>query len=85
MTAFDKQIVVLAGEPSSDQRDPAELGLVYILDTAKIRYPNDQQIQQTPAGERVAGNRRPSTDKINGRPMMNTRDGKSQPDHCSQT
>lgn len=63
MTAFDKQIVVLAGEPSSIQRDPNELSLVYLLDTAKIRYPDDQQIQQTPTGERVAGNRRPSTDR----------------------
>ena len=69
MTAFDKQIVVLAGEPSSIQRDPAELGLVYLLDTSKIRYPNDQMIQQTPAGERVAGNRRPSTERPNGRGM----------------
>ena len=63
MTAYDKQIVVLAGEPSSVQRDPNELSLVYLLDTAKIRYPDDQQIQQTPSGERVAGNRRPSTDR----------------------
>ena len=63
MTAFGKQIVVLAGEPSSAPRDAAELSLVYILDTGKIRYPNDQQIQQTPAGERVPGNRRPSQDR----------------------
>ena len=63
MTAFGKQIVVLAGEPSSAPRDAAELSLVYILDTGKIRYPNDQQIQQTPAGERVPGNRRPSQER----------------------
>ena len=63
MTAYGKQIVVLAGEPSSAPRDPAELSLVYVLDTAKIRYPNDQQIQQTPSGERVPGNRRPSTER----------------------
>ena len=63
MTAYGKQIVVLAGEPSSVAMDPGELSLVYVLDTAKIRYPNDQQIQQTPAGERVPGNRRPSTEK----------------------
>lgn len=42
MTAFGKQIIVLAGEPSSSPRDPAELSMVYVLDTAKIRYPNDQ-------------------------------------------
>ena len=63
MTAYGQQIVVLAGEPSSAPRDPSELSLVYILDTAKIRYPNDQQIQQTPSGERVPGARRPSAEK----------------------
>ncbi|KAL9611684.1 MAG: hypothetical protein Q9167_003679 [Letrouitia subvulpina] len=63
MTAFGQKIVVLAGEPSTPPRDPAELSLVYILDTMKIRYPQDQQIQQTPSGERVAGNRRPSTER----------------------
>ena len=63
MTSYGKQIIVLAGEPSSAPRDPGELSLVYVLDTGKIRYPNDQQIQQTPAGERVPGNRRPSQDR----------------------
>ncbi|KAL8827035.1 MAG: hypothetical protein Q9191_003432 [Dirinaria sp. TL-2023a] len=63
MTAYGKQIVVMAGEPSSAPRDPPELSLVYLLDTAKIRYPNDQQIQQTPSGERVPGNRRPSAER----------------------
>ena len=66
MTSYGKQIVVLAGEPSSAARDPSELSLVYVLDTAKIRYPNDQQIQQTPAGERVPGNRRPSQERAIG-------------------
>ncbi|MCJ1390979.1 Negative regulator of mitotic exit [Xylographa bjoerkii] len=63
MTAYGQQIVVLAGEPSSAPSDPSELSLVYVLDTAKIRYPNDQQIQQTPSGERVPTTRRPSGDK----------------------
>lgn len=63
MTAFGKQIVVLAGEPSSAPRDAGELSLVYVLDTSKIRYPNDQQIQQTPSGERAQGNRRPSGER----------------------
>ena len=63
MTAFGKQIVVLAGEPSSAPRDAGELILVYVLNTEKIRYPNDQQIQQTPSGERVPGNRRPSQER----------------------
>lgn len=61
MTAYGKQIVVLAGEPSTASREVQDLATVYVLDTSKIRYPNDQQIQQTPAGERVPGNRRPST------------------------
>ena len=63
MTAYGQQIVVLAGEPSSAPSDSSELSLVYVLDTAKIRYPDDQQIQQTPSGERVPGTRRPSGDK----------------------
>ena len=68
MTAFGKQIVVLAGEPSSAARDPSELSMVYVLNTSKIRYPNDQQIQNTPAGERVPGNRRPSQERGLGLP-----------------
>ena len=68
MTAFGKQIVVLAGEPSSAARDPSELSMVYVLNTVKIRYPNDQQIQSTPAGERVPGNRRPSQERTMGVP-----------------
>lgn len=71
MTAFGKQIVVAAGEPSSAPRNGEELSMVYILDTAKIRYPDNQQIQQTPSGERVPGSRRPSTERSmrNAEPM----------------
>ena len=82
MTAYGKQIVVLAGEPSSAPRDPSELSLVYVLDTVKIRYPNDQQIQQTPAGERVLGNRRPSGGEKSGIPQsraLSSRDGSNGP------
>ncbi|KAL4808880.1 hypothetical protein BDV18DRAFT_133384 [Aspergillus unguis] len=43
MTAFGRQIIVLAGEPSSAPRDPVELSMAYMLDTSKIRYPNDNQ------------------------------------------
>lgn len=50
MTTLGKNIIVLAGEPSSAPRDPTELGLVYVLDTTKIRYPNDQPT--SPTGER---------------------------------
>lgn len=62
MTAFGNQIIVLAGEPSSAPQDADELSLVYILDTSKIRYPNDQLSQQIAPGERV-GNGRPSIDR----------------------
>lgn len=82
MTAYGKHIVVLAGEPSSAPRDPGELSLVYVLDTVKIRYPNDQQIQQTPAGERVPGNRRPSGGEKSAIPQSRAlmpRDGSSGP------
>ena len=72
MTAFGKQIVVLAGEPSSAPRDVGELSLVYTLDTSKIRYPADQQIQQTPSGERVQGNHRPSVEQ-GGRSQLRLR------------
>jgi hypothetical protein len=63
MTAFAKQIVVLAGEPSSATREVQDLSIIYMLDTTKIRYPNDQMIQQTPAGERVPGRRPSDADK----------------------
>ncbi|KAJ5132321.1 hypothetical protein N7448_006479 [Penicillium atrosanguineum] len=60
MTAFGKQIIIMAGEPSSAPRDAAELSMAYILDTSKIRYPNESQ-----NGERNAlpGGRKVSTDK----------------------
>lgn len=61
MTAHGKQIIVLAGEPSSAPREPGELSMVYILDTAKIRYPNDQP-PPVNKGEQAnsSGNSRPS-------------------------
>ena len=59
MTAYGKQIVVLAGEPSSAPRDPAELSMVYVLDTGKIRYPNDQSPAST-SDRQAVGQRRPS-------------------------
>jgi Galactose oxidase, central domain len=66
MTAHGKQIVVLAGEPSSAPRDPSELSMVYILDTAKIQYPNDQ-VSSASRGEQGAlgGNQRPSLEGRN--------------------
>jgi hypothetical protein len=56
MTAHGKQIIVLAGEPSSAPRDTAELSMVYMLDTAKIRYPNDQAASnQATRGDQSVG------------------------------
>ena len=64
MTAHGKQIIVLAGEPSSAPRDTAELSMVYVLDTAKIRYPNDQPpTNQATRGDQGGGPvRRPSSE-----------------------
>ncbi|KAI7519942.1 hypothetical protein KC319_g22215, partial [Hortaea werneckii] len=69
MTTVGKNIVILAGEPSSAPRDPVELGLAYFLDTSKIRYPPDSA-SQTPASERVQGTRRPSGEKMAGQPVL---------------
>ncbi|KAI9738014.1 MAG: Negative regulator of mitotic exit [Cirrosporium novae-zelandiae] len=82
MTAYNKHIIVMAGEPSSSTRDVGELSLVYILDTSKIRYPNDQHVQQTPAGERVPGNRRPSGNRemIRGGPTQHRESPNGPPD-----
>lgn len=81
MTAYGKQIVVLAGEPSTATREAQDLAIVYLLDTSKIRYPNDQQIQSTPSGERVPGSRRPSTSEknsgIGASRGLSSRDGSS--------
>lgn len=73
MTTVGKQIVVLAGEPSSAPRDPVELGLAYYLDTTKIRYPPDST---APPGSQMAEKRRPSAE-IGSRPMM--QQGRIQP------
>ncbi|KAI6247775.1 Tip elongation aberrant protein 1 [Erysiphe necator] len=64
MTAHGKQIVVIGGEPNTLPREIGDLAIAYLLDTSKIRYPNDHNTQQLP--DRVIGGRRPSvTDKPN--------------------
>ena len=65
MTAHGKQIVVLAGEPSSAPRDAGELSMVYVLDTGKIRYPNDAAGQSADGKQPNSPTRRPSTDARN--------------------
>ncbi|GAB0138761.1 hypothetical protein EsDP_00006985 [Epichloe bromicola] len=58
MTTVGKSVVVLGGEPSSATTTINDLGIMYVLDTTKIRYPNDGQqgAQRAPQGLR-----RPST------------------------
>ncbi|KPI37146.1 Tip elongation aberrant protein 1 [Cyphellophora attinorum] len=66
MTAHGKQIIVLAGEPSSAPRDSGELSMVYVLDTSKIRYPSDSAAP--PSGEKQRSGspqRRPSSEARN--------------------
>lgn len=58
MTAVGKSVVVLGGEPSSASTTFNDLGILYVLDTIKIRYPTDAQAQQ--GGHRAIHGRRPS-------------------------
>ncbi|KAF5721652.1 Tip elongation aberrant 1 [Fusarium mundagurra] len=74
MTTVGKSIVVLGGEPSSATTSVSDLGLLYVLDTSKIRYPNDAQ---QPAQQRAQGSRRPSASE-GSRPHP-ARDGSNGP------
>lgn len=58
MTTVGKSVVVVGGEPSSATTAVTDLALVYMLDTTKIRYPNDAQVQAQ--SQRIQGARRPS-------------------------
>ncbi|KAK0112406.1 Negative regulator of mitotic exit [Cadophora gregata f. sp. sojae] len=83
MTAYNKQVVVLAGEPSTATREAGDLGIVYLLDTSKIRYPNDQAAQPAPVADRISGQRRPSaTDKtgMGASRGLSSRDGSTIPE-----
>ena len=75
MTAHGKQIIVLAGEPSSAPRDSGELSMVYVLDTSKIRYPSDSA-QPASAEKQRSGSptRRPSSEARNQKRSV-SRDG----------
>ncbi|KAI1749290.1 hypothetical protein F4782DRAFT_311224 [Xylaria castorea] len=75
MTAAGKSIVVIGGEPSSDTNQVNDLSLAYCLDTTKIRYPNDAQIQSNtqksqqarrPSGESAPSRGPPSREGSNG-------------------
>lgn len=74
MSAFGKQIIVMAGEPSFAPRDPAELSMVYVLDTAKIRYPSDAQ-----NGEKASSIRKPSLEKSTPPTGRTSREAQHQP------
>lgn len=58
MTTCGQKIIVLGGEPSVPTRNPEELQLIYILDTAKIRYPNDHQSNPSTSPTGSAENKR---------------------------
>ncbi|KAF4984203.1 hypothetical protein FZEAL_543 [Fusarium zealandicum] len=78
LTTVGKSIVVLGGEPSSASTSVSDLSLLYVLDTSKIRYPNDaQQSAQQGPQQRVQGARRPSGGE--GNRTHPTRDGSNGP------
>lgn len=53
MTTFGNKIFVYGGEPSlGAPRNTEELQQMFVLDTGKIRYPNDSQSQMSPPNER---------------------------------
>lgn len=57
MTTVGKTVVVVGGEPSQAAPPVNDLSMIYMLDTTKIRYPSDSQIQSQ---QRAPGQRRPS-------------------------
>lgn len=61
MTTCGQKIIVLGGEPSMPSRNQEELQFIYVLDTAKIRYPTDHQ-QGNPADRNPA----PTDKRIQG-------------------
>lgn len=65
MTTVGKSIVVLGGEPSSTTTSISDLGILYVLDTTKIRYPIDSQQNSVRAPQ---GTRRPSNEITNKGP-----------------
>ncbi|KAI0138121.1 hypothetical protein F4776DRAFT_79670 [Hypoxylon sp. NC0597] len=80
MTAVGKSVVVVGGEPSSSTSQVNDLSIVYVLDTTKIRYPNDAQIQSNT--QKMQQARRPSGGEV---PLMGgrqapSREGSTGPD-----
>ncbi|ETS00935.1 putative cell polarity protein [Trichoderma reesei RUT C-30] len=78
MTTVGKSIVVLGGEPSTASSSTNDLGILYVLDTTKIRYPND-----APGGpQRIPQARRPSDAANPNRqpPLRDVSNGGAPPD-----
>lgn len=73
MTTVGKSIVTLGGEPSSAATAVSDLGVLYVLDTTKIRYPTDAQAAQQ-GGQRLQT--RPSVEAARSGPV---RDGSNGP------
>ncbi|KAL7267535.1 Negative regulator of mitotic exit [Rhizina undulata] len=78
MTQCGAKIIILGGEPTTPPRSLDELQLIYLLDTSKIRYPNDQN-QSSPVDKSVGGrrmqqgSRNGSTDSAGSGPGPDTR------------
>ncbi|KAI4866169.1 hypothetical protein F4820DRAFT_265571 [Hypoxylon rubiginosum] len=80
MTSVGKSVVVVGGEPSSTTTQVNDLSIVYVLDTSKIRYPNDAQIQSNT--QKIQQARRPSGGEIlpAGGRLPPSREGSAGPD-----
>lgn len=59
MTTVGKSVVIVGGEPSSPAGSSTDLGVAYVLDTTKIRYPSDAAANASQKAQQQA--RRPST------------------------
>ncbi|KAI1779294.1 hypothetical protein F4818DRAFT_246167 [Hypoxylon cercidicola] len=80
MTSVGKSVVVVGGEPSSTTAQVNDLSIVYVLDTSKIRYPNDAQIQSNT--QKMQQARRPSGGEVPpaGGRLPPSREGSAGPD-----
>ncbi|ETS74016.1 hypothetical protein PFICI_13882 [Pestalotiopsis fici W106-1] len=79
MTTVGKSVVVVGGEPSSATTQVNDLSIVYVLDTTKIRYPNDAQIQSNT--QKMQQQRRPSGSEevVSNQRALPARDGSNGP------
>lgn len=77
MTTVGKMVVVVGGEPSQAAPPVNDLSMIYMLDTTKIRYPSDSQVQS----QRTPGQRRPSVTEPQSQYARNapSRDGSQGP------